>query len=115
MAIKYTASDLRERVVIGEITYTTNDDYERVATVEERATVWAMLAPQSGRETMKGEQITPEPRALLVVRFRDWVTTNHIIILRGKTFEIHSIVDADGRRRFLELVISERSAEMLTQ
>jgi SPP1 family predicted phage head-tail adaptor len=73
-----------------------------------------MYAPQTGRETMRAESVSGEARAMFVIRFRSWLTTDHVITIRGTIYEIHSIVDVEGRRRFQELIISERIAPMLT-
>ena len=113
MAISYSASNLHEQAVISSLTPSTNDDFEEVVTVNQVATVRGMFAPMSGREMMRAEQITPEQRAMFVIRYRDWLTTNHVLTIRSVVYEIHSIVDVEGRRRFQELIITQRVTELL--
>lgn len=104
--ISYSASDLRERATIKSVSSATDENFEEVATLAEVQTLWCMFAPQAGRETMRADQLRAEGRALLVTRYRSWITTNHIIQVRGVIYEIHDVIDVEGRRRFQELVVS---------
>jgi len=113
MAIRYTASDLHEQAVISSLTVSTDSDFQETVELVTVTTVRGKFVPQPGRETMRAEQITQEPRAMFVIRYRDWLTENHVITIRSTVYEIHSIVDVEGRRRFQELVISERVAPLL--
>ena len=113
MAIRYSASNLHEQAVIKSLSPSTNDDYEETVTLVDVATVRGMFAPMSGRETMRAEQVSAEPRAMFVIRYRDWLTTDHVIEIRSTIYEIHSVVDVSGRRRFQEIVITERVADYL--
>jgi len=105
--MRYSASHLRERATLKKVTTTVNDDFEEVTELQAVAQVWGEYIPQAGREAMRAEQVTPEPRALWVMRYRDWVTEHHVIEIRGQTYVIHSVVDVGGRRRYLELVLTK--------
>lgn len=106
--MKYTASDLKERGTLSAVETTTNEDFEEVEQLVDVATVWGRYIPQPGREAMRAEQVTPEPRAMWVMRYRDWVTERHVVTIRGRVYEIHSVVDVEGQKRFLELVLTRR-------
>ena len=108
MAIRYTGSDLRDRATIYRAYRTTNADMEEIEALSEVTTARGMFIPMTGRETMRAEQIEAEPRAMFVLRYRDWMTTNHVIGLRGELYEIHSVVDVEARRQYQELVLTKR-------
>lgn len=113
MAIRYSASDLREQATIMSLTTTTNADFEETVALVEEAAVRCLLLPQTGRERIRAEKIEGEPRAMLVIRYRPWLTTDHVVVIGAVTYEIHSLVDVEGRRRFHELVLTERKVPYL--
>jgi len=108
MPIRYTASNLNTAGTFYLPTRTTNADMEEVETLTEVHRLRGEFLPSPGRERMRAEQIDAEPRAMFVMRYRSWVTTNHVVDIRGEIYEIHSIVDVDGRRRYLELILTKR-------
>lgn len=106
--MRYSASHLREPARIYSVTTGVNDDFEEVDVLTLEAEVRGDYVPQPGRETLRAEQVTAEPRALFVIRYRDWVTEHHRIEIRGMMHAIHSVVDVGGRRRYLELVLTKK-------
>lgn len=107
MAVKYSASDLRRAATIYEKSFETDTDFEEVTTLVNPIEVRGKLMPVPGRERMRANQLAGEPKAMFVIRERDWLTDDHILVIAGKYYEIHSIVDVEGRFRFQELLITE--------
>ena len=106
MAVRYSASDLRRAATIYSKTYDLDDDFEERTTLQAIADVRGKLVPMPGRERMRADQLAETPNAMFVVRRRDWLTEDHVIGIGGKIYEIHSIVDVEGRFRFQEILIS---------
>ena len=68
------------------------------------------MMPMPGRELIRADAVDSVDRRLFVIRFRSAITTDHIVLIKGQFFEIESLVEVEGKRGFLELIIknSER-------
>lgn len=102
--------ELRERVTIEQATRVADGVGGAAASWNERATVWASVAPLSGREMPTGERVEVHQSYRITIRYRDDVTTAMRAIWAGRTLNIRSVADADGRRRWLTLHVEEGAA-----
>jgi len=73
------------------------------------ATVWGEYLPERGREQMERGHLEPVNVAILRVRYSSQlagiVMQNSRCVIENGAHNIRSIIDPDGRRRMLEMVI----------
>jgi SPP1 family predicted phage head-tail adaptor len=62
---------------------------------------WARLEPTSGREGVNADRETALRRWRITLRYRDDVSPAHRFAHGSRHFDIETIVDPNGRRRFL--------------
>lgn len=70
------------------------------------ATVWAEVGGLSSRDIMQAQQANVIASHRIRIRYRDDVTHLHRVLWRGKTMEIASVADRDGRD-YLEILARE--------
>lgn len=101
------AGQLRHRVTIQAQT-TTQDEYgQPVQTWSDVATVWASVEDLSGREFFAAQQIAAEVTTRVTIRYRAGIEPDMRVIAGGRTLDIRSVQDPDGRRRQLVLMCRE--------
>lgn len=61
---------------------------------------------ETQNESESGRKNTRVSNAVFVIRFRA-IDTTWRILHAGRVFELHGAVDADGRRRFLQVTATE--------
>lgn len=101
----------RSRITIQQESVTRDTVGGEVKTWSTFATVWAEVI---GSQSVIDEQFIQnadqlQARTLLRIKMR-WlsgVSVKHRIILDGRTLQIHSINDFEGRKRELRLLVSE--------
>jgi len=75
------------------------------------ATVWASIAPGSGREFVQAQQENPELSHVVRMRYRTSVTAKHRLKYTGsgstRYFPIHVVLSPDERHESLLLYCSE--------
>lgn len=90
---------------------TTGYDGEAVTTYQLHRKVWARKSDFGGSERMEGEQLVSDQRTKWMVRFDYEINTSwqlhHDKGVGIDIYEITSVNEAGGRRRFLELVTFE--------
>ncbi|MBI1261399.1 MAG: phage head closure protein [Rhizobiales bacterium] len=71
------------------------------------ATLWAAVTPRKGQERLIGER--PEARQTweVVMRWRNDVTSAHRLLWQSRVLTIESVVDPDGRKRWLRIEAEE--------
>lgn len=98
----YRAGELDQRV---EIRREVRDDDGMGGSVlswETIATVWALVRPMTGREREHSDKMNATANYLIVIRYRDDITEEDVIVWRGRQFNIRFLKDR-ARSRFLEL------------
>jgi len=81
---------------------------EMVATWVELASVWADVAPASGREFLAAAAEQSEVRGRITIRFRDDVDGTMRVAYRGKWYAIlAALPDADSGVEHLTLMVAE--------
>lgn len=74
------------------------------------ATVWANVTATGGGEIVKDDAPQASTTYTVRMRYRDDVTAEDRLVRRGKTLEIVSVIDPDGRRRELLIQAMEHRA-----
>ena len=89
-------------------------DDERFGTTpdwQQYAQVWATVLPMVGTQAGAEEFVQMGVQSLVnytvTIRYRSDVTNEHRIIYRGKTLELLSVVDPDGKRATLNIIARE--------
>jgi|DEB0MinimDraft_6_1074348.scaffolds.fasta_scaffold08038_4 SPP1 family predicted phage head-tail adaptor len=100
--------EMRERVTIQSISRVEDDYGEWTETVVAGDTVSARILPLRGSERLRAAQMQTEARWRLTMRYRTDVTASTTLLWGSKTLEVtEPPVDPDGRRRWLEMNVSE--------
>ena len=97
------AGALRERVTIEQATRVTDGVGGASTNWSELATVWALVMPQSGRETLTGGRVEAQQSYKIKIRYRDDVTAAMRVIWMARTLNIRSVMDPDERKHWLVL------------
>lgn len=66
-------------------------------------TVWAGMEPLGGSETLIGQQITPQTRYRVTIRYRTDISPDMRLVWNETTYNIRNIADPDGLKRSLEI------------
>jgi SPP1 family predicted phage head-tail adaptor len=72
------------------------------------ATLSASVTPQSGREIVKADGVAARVTHQIVVRYSTDLSAAMRFTDEGRVFDIHAVLDVDGRRRWLECLCEER-------
>lgn len=97
---------LRHRVTL-QRPVTSRDTYgDAIESWVDVATVWAAMEDLSGREYWAAAQQASEVTTRVTIRYRDGVHVTWRIVhaVTWETYQIHAILDPDGRRRELQLL-----------
>lgn len=95
--------NLRERVELQEKTVEQNEFGEEIVTYETIETVWARVEPLKGQERFEAQQVTAKLSVRIYVRHRTDLSVQDRVVWDGKEFNILAMLNADERRRFLQL------------
>ena len=79
-----------------------------VVTTAAVATVWADVRTPSASEVARSGGFLDQKQIRCTIRYRADVEQGQRISWDSRTFHIQSAVDAEGRKRFLELLATER-------
>lgn len=74
------------------------------------ATVWAAREDVTGDEKFRGAEVMGIQRTTWHIRYRDDLTERDRITEFGLHYDIESLADPDGAKRFLEVVTVRRRA-----
>ena len=84
------------------------DEYGGIAaTWETVATVWGEVIELSGRELWQAAQVRPDLTSRVTIRYYEGLTPKHRLIVDGRTLNIESVINPDGRRREHQLLCKE--------
>jgi len=99
--------DLRERVTLQTLSRARDDYGGAEETWTTTATVWANVATLGGSEQEEGtDQVIAQLTHSITIRYRIMDPTMRVV-WRDKYLNVLQVIDADNRRRFLELRCSE--------
>jgi SPP1 family predicted phage head-tail adaptor len=101
------AGELNCRVTLQSATETQDDYGAPVPGWATTATVWGEVVDLSGREFFAAQQVNAEVSTRIRIRYRTDVTPKMRAIANGRTLEILSVLDPEGRKRELHLMCKE--------
>lgn len=93
---------LDRRITLQNYTATQSDYGESIPTYSTLATVWAMVKPINGNESVTADKITVKADCLFTIRYRTSVTEKTRIVYNSVNYDITNISEV-GRRKYLEL------------
>jgi len=103
------AGRLRHRVALERRTTGTDAFGSVVQSWDRYATVWADVAPLSGREMLADGQVRSDVSHRVRIRHLDGVAETDRIVHRGRTLEVVAVMNMDERDRTLEVLAMERT------
>ncbi len=106
------AGKLRHRVTFQARSSTRDTVGQQLLTWTDAFTVWAAVEGLSVRETLAAQAVRSEVTSKITMRYRaEFANPATVAALRaiydGRIFNIHGAVDLDGRKRSIELEVSE--------
>jgi SPP1 family predicted phage head-tail adaptor len=105
------AGRLRHRLTLQSKTTTQNAYGEAVVSWVNQGTVWGAIEPLSGRELYAQQQIQPETKVRVVMRYHSTIDESWRIVSGGKYYDIDTIINADERNRMLTIMCRQGVAE----
>lgn len=99
---------LRQRLTLAAPVRTEGEGGTVTVTWESVATLSASVVPQSGRELVRADGIAARVTHEIVVRYQDDLLPAMRFTADERTFDIHAVLDEDGRRRWLKCLCEER-------
>jgi SPP1 family predicted phage head-tail adaptor len=72
------------------------------------ATLSASVIPLSGRELARADGIAARVTHEIIVRYQEDLLPAMRFTAGGRVFDIHAVLDEDGRRRWLKCLCEER-------
>jgi SPP1 family predicted phage head-tail adaptor len=103
-------ASMRSRVTLQRKAVTTDEVGNQIETWIDYQTVWAAMAPISGREYYAASQINAEVSSKFLFRYLPEITPDMRILFGSRVFEVVSVMDVEGRKRLLELLCKEKIA-----
>jgi SPP1 family predicted phage head-tail adaptor len=101
------AGELNCRVALKTATETQDDYGDVVSGWATIATVWGEVVDLSGREYFAAQQVNAEVTTRMRIRYLAGVTPKMRGVVNGRTLEILSVLEPEGRRRELHLMCKE--------
>lgn len=103
----YQAGNIKHRVIIQK----SEKARDGFGAVKENwidfKSLWAEVYDRSGIQVFATNQIKNEKSTRVRIRFRDDIDESMRVIFRGKPYDIQSVLDVSGDRKFLELMCAE--------
>ncbi|MCR9240347.1 MAG: phage head closure protein [Rhodobiaceae bacterium] len=103
-------ADLRHRLVLEERISIPDGGGGAGESWTEVATLWAAMHQKSGREREAADRLGAHATTDFTIRYRSGVTTDMRFRLGARHFNIRSVLDVDGRRRWLRCTCAEGGA-----
>lgn len=101
------AGGMRQRIRIEEATLTPDGlggftrDWQTVATV------WAEITTVRGDEYFASGQLASQVTHRIRLRWREGITTAMRVVFGVRIFAIRAVIENDGKKRSLELIVEE--------
>lgn len=103
----YTSGKLKHRITIQKLTKLKDGFGAQVENWADFKSMWAEVYDRSGNQVFAQNQIQNEKSTRVRIRFRTDITTAMRVVFRGQAYDIQSILDVSGDRKFLELMCTE--------
>lgn len=101
-------SKMRHRITLLKPTGAVkNSMSENVPEYIEVMTVWAFVAPKTGREYDEAQKLRAETTYNVMTRYFPSITTDMRILFRGRILRIESVLNIDEKNEQLQIVASE--------
>jgi SPP1 family predicted phage head-tail adaptor len=97
-----TLGDLRHRLALEAPIRTSDGSGGATRTFTAVADVWAAIRTLGGNESPDADRLGSRITHTVWIRYRDGLKPDQRFRLGARIFEIRSVIDHDGRRRFLE-------------
>jgi SPP1 family predicted phage head-tail adaptor len=98
------SAKMDNKVTIFSRVETQNEYGELILTDSMKASVWANVVPIGGKETWMAQQIVPEAKFKMLIRYRDDLDETDMVLFQGKEYDIAYIAQI-GRKEGLEVVV----------
>ena len=101
---------LDQQVVIEKLTESVDENGSLTESWATLATIWAAVVALRGRELMDRTKVNSVVQWRFRIRWRDDVTPKMRLSWRGDTYDIAAVLDARGRREYLDLMCVRRES-----
>jgi len=98
---------LRHRITIQEYAASRDSFGAQVQTWADKATVFASIAPVSGKEYFAAQQINSEITTKITIRYLPGITPKMRVLFNGRIFEILAVLNHEERNIELNLMCKE--------
>ena len=99
---------LRHRVTLQRAVRTAGDGGTATLSWTSAGSLFARIEPVSGREVEIGDGIAARVTHQILVRHRDGLGAQMRFTEGNRVFEIHAVLDIEGRRRWLQCLCEEQ-------
>lgn len=100
---------LDRRITILEPSGTVENEVgEEVPVLKEIDTVWAKVEELRGKELLEAQKINPELTYRITIRYRKGIHSAMVLDYEGRRLELASPPIEIGRRKYLELMCTEK-------
>lgn len=99
--------ELRHRFVLQEEVVTPDEAGGQMRNWRDVATVWASIEALQGSERFEAMRVETQVSHRITVRYRPDIRPGMRILRAGRPFNLRSVVDPDGRQRFLSILAVE--------
>jgi SPP1 family predicted phage head-tail adaptor len=100
---------LRHRLTIEQAARTDDEGGGAALVWEAVAEVWGAVEAVSGQESVGADRVTGSAIYSITIRYRDGIAPSMRFRREDEIFEILSVLDEDGRRRFLTCKCERRN------
>jgi len=101
---------LRHRVAILQKQTTIDPDGYPIETWEPLYSAWAKVEPISGREYYQAAAVQAQHQVRFTMRYRKDITPAMRLRWDGEDYEIKAVIDLEGRRRWLQIMVEAVSS-----
>lgn len=101
------AGKLNQRIELQSATVAADSYGEPIQTWTTYTTVWAAVAPLSGRELIYAQQVSSETNIRITIRYTSAVAVGHRVKYGTRYFDINAVIDRDMRNEQIELMCKE--------
>lgn len=99
--------ELRHRLVLQEEVVAPDEAGGQVRNWQDVATVWAAIEALQGTERLEAMRVQAQVTHRITLRYRQDIRPGMRILRAGRPFNLRTVVDPDGRRRFLNILAEE--------
>jgi len=102
---------LKKRLVLQSKTESQDEYGAPIISWTTEATVWGSLLPLRGQELFAQQQLQPETKVRVVIRYYAGIDSTWRIVHGGKYYDIESIINENKRNRTLTIMCREGVSE----